>query len=191
MDQLMVQSVLDLDADWLRGLLSAGFAALRDWIKDGYDRAPALMAGLAVVVLVPALALAGALVTFVAAARRRAPGDREPLRTELAAARGLGWPCEAWLSVEGENQSRQAVPRELLSIGREDDNDLQLDHQTVHRHHALVHRNSDAQFLIQDLSGHDGNGVKLNGRRIERAMLADGDRIEIGAVTLLFEAHPA
>ena len=52
-------------------------------------------------------------------------------------------------------------------------------------------RNGSAEFLIKDLSGRDGNGVKVNGRPVDAALLQHGDRIEIGAVALKFEAIPA
>jgi pSer/pThr/pTyr-binding forkhead associated (FHA) protein len=72
-----------------------------------------------------------------------------------------------------------------------EDNDLRLDHATVHRHHAVLQRTSDARFIICDLSGASGNGIKVNGSRVAQAALADGDRIEVGSVVLDFETQPA
>jgi hypothetical protein len=190
---MAAQSAWERGSDLLHDVAVHGAAAIERWIVDGYDRAPALMAGLAIVVMVPLVALAGAAFDRIVRARRRASLlDPPVMRTEIAAAAGLGWPCAAWLTVDGNApQVRQAVPRELLSIGREDDNDLRLDDATVHRHHAVLHRNSEAQYLIRELSGRGGNGVKVNGRRVDEVALTDGDRIEIGAVVLRFEAQPA
>ena len=39
--------------------------------------------------------------------------------------------------------------------------------------------------------GKDGNGVRINGARLPRARLADGDVIELGRTRLKFESTPA
>ena len=53
----------------------------------------------------------------------------------------------------------------------------------------MLQRTSDARFIICDLSGASGNGIKVNGSRVAQAALADGDRIEVGAVVLGFETR--
>ena|SRR2546423_14432355 len=61
----------------------------------------------------------------------------------------------------------------------------------VARHHAVIERTRDEEFVITDLSGKDGNGVRINGARLPRARLADGDVIELGRTRLKFESTPA
>jgi len=60
----------------------------------------------------------------------------------------------------------------------------------VHRHHAVIERTPEAAFVIADLSGKDGSGLRVNGERKERARLADGDLIELGRSRLRFENAP-
>jgi hypothetical protein len=187
----MVEGLAILAFDMLQMSANEVWAAVQAWVRDGYARAPALMAGLALVALIPPLALAGGIInliekTFEARARREV---EEPMRTALASTLGLGLPRSAWIVLEGADAPRRPVPREMLSFGREDDNDIRLEHATVHRHHAVLHRTTDAQFVIRDLSGPAGNGVKVNGQRVAQRSLMDGDRIEIGAVVVKFEAQ--
>jgi hypothetical protein len=191
MAQILTAVAAGFDADGLRLFLLDGWGALRAWVIDGYEKAPALMAGLAALALVPPLAIAGYLYHRVATARRRARPQPEPIHTIAASAMGLGWPHEAWITIDGVAPVRRAVPREMLSFGREEDNDIRLDDASVHRHHAVLHRTPESHFIIRDLSGNGGNGVKVNGARVNQKALADGDRIELGKVVILFEARPA
>ena len=63
------------------------------------------------------------------------------------------------------------------SIGRTPDNDLQIDAKFVSRHHAVI-LVGPAHTIIEDLNS--TNGVLVNGRRITRHTLRDGDQIAIG-----------
>ena len=45
--------------------------------------------------------------------------------------------------------------------------------------------------MITDLSGKDGNGVRVNGERQRGRSLTDGDVIELGRTRLKFESAPA
>ena len=69
-----------------------------------------------------------------------------------------------------------------ITIGRKSSCDLVLDDPQISREHARVIV-SDASAAIQDLSS--GNGVQVNGRRIQGLhRLAIGDRIQIGVHTI-------
>lgn len=95
----------------------------------------------------------------------------------------------AWLDrIDGTNER---VPVHLTNtrIGRHDDNDLRFDGATVHRRHAVLHMTPSREFIITDLSGEGGNGVKVNSKRIAKQSLKGGDIVEIGEVRLRF--HPA
>ena len=74
----------------------------------------------------------------------------------------------------------------MLTIGREIDNDICLEAKAVHRYHALVHRTPDSEVFITDLSGKDGNGMWVNGTRMQSVALCDGDRIQLGPVRLRY-----
>jgi hypothetical protein len=98
---------------------------------------------------------------------------------------------QAFLTADQFSQGHApwAVPlsHDLLRIGRHQENDIRLEDKTVHRYHALLHRSPDGDFLIRDLSGQTGNGVYVNGSRIEQTALQPGDLVELGAVRLRFQ----
>jgi pSer/pThr/pTyr-binding forkhead associated (FHA) protein len=60
----------------------------------------------------------------------------------------------------------------------------------VHRYHAVIERTPEEAFVITDVSGKEGNGVRVNGERTAKARLADGDVIELGRAKLKFEDAP-
>lgn len=72
-----------------------------------------------------------------------------------------------------------------LTIGRAIDNQLILSDDRVSRHHALIHRRSEAEYCVVDLGGI--NGTFVNDRRVmQPRRLYDGDRISIGGFALMF-----
>ncbi len=169
---------------------------LHHWIGESYNRAPALMLGLGVLLIIPPLALAGMLMRrprrspdttiMISRPSRRVGLTRQPTApTEISA-----WPTEAWVEVEDGRKRRFVIGRTLVRIGRETDNDICLTAKTVHRYHAVIRRTTDGEVLIADLSGSDGNGVLVNGARAAEARLSKGDMITIGEVRLRFDARP-
>jgi general secretion pathway protein A len=75
------------------------------------------------------------------------------------------------------------------SIGRTPDNDLQLEAKFVSRHHAVI-LVGPVNTVVEDLNS--TNGVLVNGRRITRQTLRDGDQIAIGRMQYRFaERKPA
>ena len=181
-----VQAGIDFSALGLIG--RNAWSTLELWITSGYQEAPALMVGLAPLILIPVLAIVGFAVnlhlSFLNVARTSGPavGTIADIETR--------WPRDAWITIEGGAAERREISCEMLNIGRDDDNDLQLEHVSVHRHHAVLHRSSDALIYVRDLSGDKGNGIKVNGERVRHVALTDGDRVEVGAFTFKFEAHP-
>jgi len=71
-----------------------------------------------------------------------------------------------------------------LRLGRGSDNDVTLRNDSISRHHAEIHRARDGSFAITDLGA--GNGVLVNGEKVERATLKHEDVIELGEVRLRF-----
>jgi chromosome segregation ATPase len=63
------------------------------------------------------------------------------------------------------------------SVGRTPDNDLQIDAKFISRHHAVILA-GPTQTIIEDLNS--TNGVHVNGRRVTRQALQDGDAVAIG-----------
>ena len=78
-----------------------------------------------------------------------------------------------------------ALNRTVISIGREEDNDIWLDDETSSRYHAELVWDS-GQVYITDCDSL--NGVLLNGRRIRGTLVVkNGDLVEIGAHRFIFE----
>jgi pSer/pThr/pTyr-binding forkhead associated (FHA) protein len=61
-----------------------------------------------------------------------------------------------------------------------------IDDPNVSRRHAEVRRDGDG-WVVSDLGS--TNGVKVNGRRVEEAPLAEGDEITLGLAKLFFETE--
>ncbi len=78
-----------------------------------------------------------------------------------------------------------ALNRTVVTIGREEDNDIWLDDDTSSRYHAELTWEA-GQVYITDCDSL--NGVVLNGRRIRGTLvIKSGDLLEIGAHQFLFE----
>ena len=80
----------------------------------------------------------------------------------------------------GKVVSRVALGERTL-IGRTEDNDVCLPSPYLSRHHAVIVGTPQGYYLM-DLNS--VNGVLLNGRRIERAVLCDEDVLGIGPFRL-------
>jgi hypothetical protein len=70
-----------------------------------------------------------------------------------------------------------------LVIGRGADADLRLADTGISRRHAELHISDEAVELV-DLQS--TNGTNVNGRRIERVVLSDGDQISLGASAIVY-----
>ncbi|HEX9415946.1 MAG TPA: DUF3662 and FHA domain-containing protein [Gaiellaceae bacterium] len=75
-----------------------------------------------------------------------------------------------------------------LAIGRSRDCDIRVTDPNVSRRHAEVRQEGSSYFVV-DLDS--TNGTEVNGRRVRRAKLEDGDTIVLGATELVFERTAA
>ena len=71
-----------------------------------------------------------------------------------------------------------------VTVGREDDNKIQLPHEKVSKHHAVL-RPLARGWSIEDLKS--TNGSFVNGQRIGRVELQAGDRVTLGPYELCYE----
>jgi pSer/pThr/pTyr-binding forkhead associated (FHA) protein len=71
----------------------------------------------------------------------------------------------------------------VTHVGRGLSADIRLEEQHVSRRHALIIRAGDGAVLLDDRSA---AGTFLNGHRVERAELREGDTIALGPVTLRY-----
>ncbi len=81
---------------------------------------------------------------------------------------------ELWLRIA--NREFRLIGK-LIRIGRAPDNDIVLDDKSISRYHAMLSIAADG-VVLEDLKSR--NGTKVNGSRVKRAELADGDSLEIG-----------
>jgi hypothetical protein len=89
------------------------------------------------------------------------------------------------LSIDG---AAHELAKERMVIGRSKDSDIRLEDPNASRRHAEVRREGAAYWII-DLDS--TNGVAVNGRRVKRSRLADGDRVTIGSTDLVFGPQPS
>lgn len=74
---------------------------------------------------------------------------------------------------------------DMLAIGRDPSNVLVLPGKKVSKHHARVMRTPEG-YVIEDLES--TNGTFVNGERVDRQLLEDGDEIRVGDTKLRFRA---
>lgn len=72
---------------------------------------------------------------------------------------------------------------DLLRIGRSRENDLVLDNLSVSRHHLQI-RSHQGRYVLFDMNS--SNGTYLNGARVTRKELLDGDQITVGKHVLVW-----
>lgn len=159
-------------------------------IAAGYEKAPVLVIILSALLVLPVVALASwvlrAVGWLVKGSRRRRALPAERVQDPDADADEPSRPTHAWLSVEGEGAGRHPITGEMIRIGRHPDNEIWLTETSVHGYHAVIQRTEDAGFVITDLSGQEGNGVRVNGTRRASSLLANGDVIELGKARITF-----
>lgn len=85
--------------------------------------------------------------------------------------------------LHGVLQGQVALSKEVTTIGRSEDNDIQIDNPGVSTHHAMIVREGDAYFVMDAKSK---NGTNVNGVPVSRKQLAYGDMISILKHTLKY-----
>jgi hypothetical protein len=79
---------------------------------------------------------------------------------------------------------RSVLSGSRVLIGRSRDCDITLEDPNASRRHAEL-RNEDGNWVVTDLGS--TNGVKVNGRRVQEAVLQPGDELAFGLARLRFE----
>lgn len=88
------------------------------------------------------------------------------------------------LVVSGRNTIGKMLPLSgEMVLGRHPKADLPLDEEGVSRKHAALRVAADGSVIIRDLGS--TNGTFVNGERVYELVLKDGDKIQIGGVTIL------
>jgi len=80
------------------------------------------------------------------------------------------------------------LSKDNFSIGRLQDNDLELNDHLVSRHHSKIIKDG-GNYIIQDLES--ANGVYVNKKKVKSERLKEGDEIQIGHALIVFKAKSA
>jgi hypothetical protein len=107
---------------------------------------------------------------------------KTPVPTQAVSAAELGLEQEVVALVF--DGTRREVKERRVVIGRSRDCDIQLSDANVSRRHAEV-RQEGASYWVVDLGS--TNGMEVNGKRVKRAKLRDGDTITLGSTEITFE----
>ncbi len=87
---------------------------------------------------------------------------------------------------EGKEAGREfAFDQDSVLIGRTDECDVVLYEAGVSRRHCRVFREGDAYFVSDEGSS---NGTRVNGEKVSRRQLADGDQLGLGPIAFTFRA---
>ena len=79
--------------------------------------------------------------------------------------------------------SRIALDDDVVTVGRHPDSDIFLDDVTVSRRHAEL-RKVGPGFEVVDVGSL--NGTYVNKDRVERALLSNGDELQVGKFKLVY-----
>jgi pSer/pThr/pTyr-binding forkhead associated (FHA) protein len=104
---------------------------------------------------------------------------RAPVEPQMPAEQAV--PTEV-ITLSWDGQQRTIDKRRTL-IGRSKECDVQLADPNASRRHAEL-RQEGAAYWIIDLDS--TNGLEVNGRRLKRAKLEDGDRVTVGSTQIVF-----
>jgi len=74
------------------------------------------------------------------------------------------------------------APGTQILLGRSRASDVRFLEPTVSRRHAALQRVEGGWLLVDRASTH---GTFVNGRRVERAIVADGDRVRLGHAAMV------
>ncbi len=104
--------------------------------------------------------------------------------TEAASLEELGVQRE--VAVLSWNGRRRVLDKRRSVLGRSRDADVQIEDANVSRRHAEIVQEGSTFWLV-DLGS--TNGTEVDGKRVQRARLADGSRFTVGETTVTFSTE--
>jgi pSer/pThr/pTyr-binding forkhead associated (FHA) protein len=75
-----------------------------------------------------------------------------------------------------------SLPKRSLLIGRSSACDIVIDHPEVSGRHAILSITQEGLYEIQDIGSK--NGVYVNGERVIKKVLHEGDKVTLGSYEL-------
>jgi pSer/pThr/pTyr-binding forkhead associated (FHA) protein len=92
-----------------------------------------------------------------------------------------------YIQVQGVDDATFLIPLQgnIVRVGRSLAADIHLDDDSVSRRHAVLVLHANGARILDDRSA---NGTFLNGRRVVRTDLADGDLVTLGRFVLRYRA---
>jgi len=88
------------------------------------------------------------------------------------------------LELKGKEIGHWMLDKPVFKIGRTEENDIAIDNLAVSRTHSVIEEDK-GEYYVKDCDSM--NGTLVNGNRVGRALLCDGDEIQIGKHTLTFQ----
>ncbi len=95
------------------------------------------------------------------------------------------WILKSSADSETDAVTFRVTPGAIKTIGRAPRADFVLDAAMVSRLHCRLTASAAGELEVVDLDS--TNGTFVNGRRVRRSGLADGDRLKVGRVELIVE----
>ena len=80
-----------------------------------------------------------------------------------------------------------SIDKNRMTLGRRPYNDIMVDNLAVSGEHAAIQA-IGAEFYVEDLNS--TNGTYINGKKIKRQILQNGDQIELGKYVLKYINEP-
>jgi pSer/pThr/pTyr-binding forkhead associated (FHA) protein len=77
------------------------------------------------------------------------------------------------------------IDKSLITIGRGEDRDIQLNDRTISRMHCEIYYPKSIPGIIIIRDAGSQNGIKVNGHLTMEQELIEGDQIDIGSTRLL------
>ena len=111
------------------------------------------------------------------------PGARADAARAEAARLDVEWSAEL-VRIDG-GKSVSYLLGKRTRVGRTSGCELQIDSSSVSRHHALI-LVGPRDIIIEDLNS--SNGIYVNGRKVGRQALNDGDTLTVGEAQFRFSA---
>lgn len=88
----------------------------------------------------------------------------------------------------GEHLKTYELDEPVIFIGRLPENTISFANMGISRRHAKIEEDAERKYVISDLNSL--NGTFVNGKRIKKSMLKNGDKISIGKYTIIYGDIP-